>query len=103
MKFARRVDATHAAIRTALRSAGWTVEDMSRTGSGFPDLLVHSMHRVVLVEVKSPRNKSGTVQKHQVQATQTAFADRWHGGPIVTATDPAQAVAAVSAAFRSML
>lgn len=94
-RYARRTDTTHAPIRAALRKAGLQVIDASRVGDGFPDLIVHGRQRVVLVECKQPRNKAGRVTASRVEATQTAFAASWSGGPIVMATSPERAVADV--------
>jgi hypothetical protein len=37
-RYARKVDANHAAIRDGLRALGWVVYDMSGAGDGLPDL-----------------------------------------------------------------
>jgi Holliday junction resolvase len=99
VRWARRIDVSHVPIRDALRKH-WPVEDTARAGSGFPDLIVHHAGRVVLVECKQARNKAGTVTESRVEASQVDFAGRWRGGPIVTATSPDQAVAAVLEALR---
>lgn len=52
MTFARRVDANHMAITHALRQCGWHVEDTSRVGRGFPDLVALKDGRVEFLEVK---------------------------------------------------
>jgi hypothetical protein len=49
---AARVDANHAAVVATLQSCGWIVVDCSRTGDGFPDLLVARAGQLLLVEVK---------------------------------------------------
>ena len=55
MTHARRVDNNHSEIMTALRDAGYYVIDISRMGSGIPDILVVSKERrVILMEIKSP-------------------------------------------------
>ena len=40
-RYARRVDANHAAIREGLRQLGWDVLDLSGAGDGIPDLCVY--------------------------------------------------------------
>lgn len=52
MRFAKRVDQNHAAIREAARQAGWRVEDTSDIGHGFPDQIWEKPDRIVWVEVK---------------------------------------------------
>lgn len=52
MRRAARVDSNHAAVAGALRLMGWHVEDTSRLGRGFPDLVCGKQGRVELVEVK---------------------------------------------------
>ena len=52
MRRKARVDDNHGDVRDALRAAGWSVRDMSRVGSGWPDLLAIRHGRTVHVEVK---------------------------------------------------
>ena len=53
-RYAAKVDANHAEIVAALRTAGFYVCDTSRLGNGFPDLLcVNKQGLVVLLEVKT--------------------------------------------------
>lgn len=52
MRRRAKVDANHAAVVQALRAAGWCVQDTSRLGGGFPDLVIAKGGRVELVEVK---------------------------------------------------
>ena len=80
-KYAKRVDGNHDQIRDTLRSIpGFVVEDTSKMGDGFPDLVVAGMHQswhipyVVLVELKTTRGKLNTKQKE--------FHARWQGYPI---------------------
>ena len=40
MRYAKRTDANHAAIRDALRAAGYKVADLSACGGGIPDAIV---------------------------------------------------------------
>lgn len=39
-RYARKVDANHAAVRDGLRALGWTVHDLAKAGEGVPDLAV---------------------------------------------------------------
>ena len=48
-----KTDGNQTEIIEALRAAGYYVFDCSRMGRGFPDLLVNSYARVVLMEVKT--------------------------------------------------
>lgn len=98
-RYARRVDTSHAPIREALRKAGLHVVDTSRVGGGFPDLLIAARGRTLLLEIKSPRNRAGTVTPSRIGATQTAFARCWPGDAILMATSPDRAVAAVLGAL----
>lgn len=52
MRRAARTDATHSAIRKALRDSGFYVRDMSRVGEGWPDLFLAKGGTVLLAEVK---------------------------------------------------
>ena len=54
-EYAKRVDGNHAAIREAVRAAGYQWVDTFRAGHGFPDALVISKsHVIALLEVKQP-------------------------------------------------
>lgn len=60
MRTRARVDGNHGAIVKALRRVGCNVLDLSRVGSGCPDLLVSCRRRgglpdLVLMEVKTAR------------------------------------------------
>lgn len=52
---AKKVDANQLEIIKALRSVGAVVCDLSRVGSGCPDLLVSFCGRNYLMEVKNPK------------------------------------------------
>ena len=63
--WAKRTDGNHAEIRTAMREAGCDVEDMSGAGKGFPDTVVYTPDkRLLLVEIKMPK---GTLTAPQVR------------------------------------
>ncbi len=63
-RYAKRTDNTHAAIRDALRGAGWTVTDYSSVGNGVPDLRVLKGSVGLWVDAKS---KGGEVEHAQVK------------------------------------
>ncbi len=69
MTYARRVDGSHAEVRDTLRRLGFTVEDTSRFGGGFPDLIACRCGRLYFVEVKTARGK--------LRASQVEFKQRW--------------------------
>ena len=85
MSYAKQVDKNHGDIRDGLRELGFQVEDTSRVGKGFPDLMVGGVHRctgmgvIVLVEVK---RKGG-----ELTGDQEVFHDRWRGFPVLVAYD----------------
>lgn len=92
MSYRKRVDANHAAIREALRKAGWTVEDTSRVGGGFADLLIGKHGRLLMVEVKDG-TKPPSARK--LTPDEQAFAERWKaaGVPVVVIENIEQALA----------
>lgn len=61
-RYARRVDANHAAIVGVFRQAGCTVLDTSRLGHDAPDLFVAGgrLSEVVACEIKNPHNHGGS-------------------------------------------
>lgn len=63
-RYAKRTDTTHAAIRDALRGAGWTVADYSAVGNGVPDLRALKGNVGLWVDAKS---KGGQVEHAQVK------------------------------------
>lgn len=75
MRRAARVDATQAAIVSALRAAGCQVWII-----GLPvDLLAGKNGNTVLVEVKTAKGKYTPLQE--------AFMAEWTGGPVATVRD----------------
>ena len=52
-----KTDGNQTDIMQALRAAGFYVFDCSRMGRGFPDLLINSYARVVLMEVKTQEGR----------------------------------------------
>lgn len=65
MRYAARVDTTHAEIRDTLRQLGFRVLDTSNSGP--TDLLVRRQHRLWLVEAKTPKSKAGRIVKTKKQ------------------------------------
>lgn len=60
----KRTDANHAEIRTSLRNLGYQVIDTHEVGRGFPDLLVVSRNRtIVLLEVKAGAGKLNELER----------------------------------------
>lgn len=76
MAYARRTDGNHAAIVQVLRKTGWYVQDTSRVGNGFPDLVCWhpATGELRLVEVKA------------LKGTPTPAQRKFHdeGWPVVT-------------------
>ncbi len=92
--YARRRDTTHAAVRDALRDAGYSVFDAGNVGGDFPDLVVGAHGVTFLVEVKSPGGK--------LSAGQRRFSDGWRGGPVVVAYNAEQALGHIVTCVRAM-
>jgi hypothetical protein len=86
VRYASRIDNTHAAIVKALKAIGCRVHPMHRMGGGFPDLLVsyRGGRVLLLLECKS---KGGTLT-----AAQRKFHAEW---PVVVCRTPEEAVAEV--------
>jgi len=88
-KFARRVDANHAQVKSALIAAGAKVHDLSSTGGGVPDLLIGINGRLALFEVKDGA-KVKSAQK--LTKAQEEFHAMWAGFPICTVDGPEAAL-----------
>lgn len=71
MRRASRTDSNHTQITAAARKLGFQVVDLSKVGSGCPDLLLYrpQTRSFTLVEVK--------VAKGRINALQADFAARW--------------------------
>lgn len=87
MRYAAKVDSTHAEIRDTLRSLGWLVHDTSRLG-GFVDLVALKGSRFGLIEVKTAQSKKGTVRKTRSQ--RQLVEDGW---PVVVLRTADEAIA----------
>lgn len=69
-KYAKQVDRNHGPIRDGLRQLGFTVEDTSKIGQGFSDLVVKHPNKpgfFRFVEVKMPKEKL-TKKEEEFQA-----------------------------------
>jgi hypothetical protein len=90
-KYAKRVDANHAQVKSALTAAGCVVEDLSAIGGGVPDLLVGYMKRgerlFWAVEVKDGQ-KVKSAQK--LTDAQIRWHEKFAGWP-VSVVDSAEA------------
>ena len=80
MTYAKRVDLNHQEIVKTLRSLGASVYDSSRSGQGFPDLVLGYKNQTVLVEIKSGENKKFTT-------AQLKFMADWKGSAVVRIND----------------
>ena len=87
MRRAARIDGNHGQIVSALRRMGATVEDASRMGQGFPDLVVGWRGRTLLVEVK---DSSKPPSERRLTDHQVRWHARWRGHvAIVTSVEEA--------------
>jgi len=91
MRFRAKVDSNHHEIVAALRAAGRRVLDLSRVGSGCPDLLVCVGGKLLLMEVKTPLGPKGGASKSKLTPDQEAFRHQW---PFVVVRSVAEALAA---------
>lgn len=82
---ARRVDDIHGEVARIFRAFGFSVQDTSRVGGGFPDYVIGFRGKNYLVEVK---NDTGFGWKYT--AAQKKFNESWNGQHI-TITSPAEA------------
>lgn len=92
MRFAAKVDANQAAIVSALRKLGCSVQSLAATGSGVPDLLVGRAGRTHLLEVKD-----GTRPPSERKLTddQIEWIDAWRGEPVTVVKSVDEALHAV--------
>ena len=79
-------DATHAEIAEALEAFGWTVEDTSKLGGDFPDMVIGQGGITDMVEAKSGA-------KAKLQPGQKTFAEKWRGRPVVVLRSRSEAEA----------
>ena len=91
MRRAARVDVNQADIVQALRRAGAYVQDSSRMGGGFPDLVCGFKGKTVLIEVKRP---GGVIEK-KLTEHQREWISRWCGGKVWLVSTPEEAIQAL--------
>jgi len=91
MRRAARVDGNHTALVYSLRLCGYVVQDTSRVGGGFPDLLVGTpWNDLVMVEVKDgAKPPSG----RKLTLDQRAWHLMWSRFPVLVVTGIADAIA----------
>ena len=95
MTFARRKDANHNEIADHLRKLGWSVLDLSRAGSGVPDMAVGRPGFAALIEVKRKGEK--------LTEDEAKVRDSWKDCPYIIATSPLDALQQLSEAMHPML
>jgi hypothetical protein len=88
---AAKVDANHAAVVSALRAAGASVESLAGVGKGVPDLLigVPGTKRLALFEVKDG-SKPKSAQK--LTPAQELWHSKWSGYPVCLVDGPEAAL-----------
>lgn len=75
-RWGRRVDANHGEVVEAFRRLGFAVADLSRLGSGIPDLAISRAGRTALIEVKDG-DKPPSARK--LTPDEQRFRDGWQG------------------------
>ena len=101
-RYARRVDANHREVVTALLAVGCSVFDASSVGRGFVDLVAGRQGRTYLIEIKrgaSPSvRKDGYTRKGKagvLMANQAEFAATWRGAPVIVVRSVDEALSAL--------
>lgn len=84
MRYAHRVDDTHAAVKAAFQKVGATVMDLSGVGSGWPDMAVGWRGKSILIECKSKDGFETPEQRERRLA--------WRGDAWLVVRDPETAV-----------
>ena len=92
MRRAARIDANHAEVVEALRSAGCKVWSTADVGHGFPDLLVGYRGVLHLLEVK---NGSKPPSKRKLTEDEAKFHNEWSPFPVHVVNNPIEALTAV--------
>jgi hypothetical protein len=95
MRTAARADDNQAAIVQALRDAGFSVDDTSRVGKGFPDLVVGVNGKTLIMEIKNPSTRYG---RQGWSGRQEKWLSSWRGGPVALVTDVESALRAARTA-----
>jgi len=88
MRRAAKKDANHNEIADFLRKKGWSVLDLSRVGSGVPDMAVGKPGFAALVECKQEKTAEAALKA--LTKDERKVYDEWEG-PYVIAIDPEQA------------
>ena len=89
MYFASRKDLAHAPIKADLETAGFFVLDLSRVGSGCPDLAISRNGCWAFIELKTPRGlKTALERRSQAQIDFATEAK----GPVITAYNASQII-----------
>jgi len=89
MRYKLRKDERHGQIMAELQDCGFSVADLSRVGSGFPDLAIARNNVCALVEIKTPRGRKTALERRG--PAQIEFARVWKG-PIIVAYNASQIV-----------
>jgi len=84
MRRAARVDTTHGSIRDELRKCGFSVEDTSKIGGDFPDLVIGKHGITALVECKSDKKVRKT-KGDGLSEGQKTFKATWKGSQVIVA------------------
>ena len=96
---ARRVDKNQQEIVKALIAIGCTVADTSRSGEGFPDLVVGYRGQNYLIEIKDG-NKSPS--RRALTPAQETFHNNWRGR-VVIVKNADEAIQEVTEHFKAKL
>lgn len=95
MRTAARADDNQTEIVAALRAAGCSVDDTSRLGKGFPDLVVGCCGATILMEVKNPKTGYGRKGWNEKQGK---WLSTWKGGAVAIVSDVESALRAARTA-----
>ena len=95
-----RLDANHRATCDLLRAVGYSVYSTASLGGSFPDFLVGAKGVNLLLEMKAvgPKGGMSAGAKRSLKG-EAAWAERWRGAPVIFATYPQDALAAVQRAL----
>jgi hypothetical protein len=82
---AAKIDANHAAVVLALRSAGASVQSLAGVGKGVPDLLVGFKNQTLLMEVKDGFKPPS---RRLLTEDQLKWHGSWNGGALAVVDSP---------------
>ncbi len=94
MRRRAKVDANHAEIVAALRSAGAMVVSLAACGDGVPDLMVGHARKTALFEVK---DGSKPPSERRLTPDQLRWHGAWTGGTLAVVCDVESALRALRA------